>query len=104
MRVPFLHPREHMSVDLDPIQVAAMRHLLKVKAIPLGKLYQRVSEDHYVDLETFAVAMAETAAKGLTIYGTQQKTNATFIALAPLGKKLRGKLPYDRDTALTVYL
>jgi len=104
VRLPFFHHRERMSVDLDPIQVAAMRHLLKVKAIPLGKLYQRVSEDHFVELETFAVAMAETAAKGLTIYGTQQKTNATFIALAPLGKKLRGKLPYDRDTALTVYL
>ncbi len=102
--IPFLVRRERVAIELDPVQVAAMRYLLKVKAAPLGKIYEHVFATHFVDLETFALAMAETAASGLTIYGTQPGTRTTFIALAPLGKKLRGKLPYGRDSAMTVYL
>lgn len=103
-RIPILARRERVAIELDPVQVAAMRYLLKVKAAPLGMIYEHVFATHFIDLETFAFAMAETAASGLTIYGTQPGTGTTFIALAPLGKKLRGKLPYGRDSALTVYL
>lgn len=95
-------PRRQIS--LDPVQVAVVRFLLRFKAAPLARIEAEVANDWAVSSADFARAIGGLVEQEVVTQAFGAEDLKPFAAITPLGRRLRGRLPRETRSSVTVYL
>jgi hypothetical protein len=103
MRWPWRR-RERRTVDIDPVQLIVVHHLLRFGASPIEALYREVEGVRSLPREMFDVAMALLVADDVADYRFRPEDGTTLLALTELGMRLRGKLPKEARSRLAIYV
>lgn len=96
--------RERITVDLDPIQVALTRFVIRNGAAPETKLFDEIALDMYAGRPEFLSAMASLVERGILEPRLQPEDGSAWFVLGPLGKRLKGKIPQGVRTGISIYL
>jgi len=77
-------------VDIDPVQLIVVHHLLRFGASPMETLYREVEGVRTLPREMFDAAMASLVADDVADYRFRPEDGVTLLALTELGMRLRG--------------
>jgi hypothetical protein len=91
-------------VDVDPVQLVVLHHVLRFGPAAIDALFQEVEGTKPVPRETFDGAIATLVADDVAVYRFRPEDGTTLLALTPLGMKLRGKLPPTSRSRLAIYV
>jgi hypothetical protein len=95
-------PRQ--AVVIDPVQAIALEFLFRFERASHDDLFAEVENERPVPREVFTAAIADAAAQGLVDYRLDPEASSTTLVLTPLGGRLRGRLPANVQSRVSVYL
>ncbi len=94
-------PRE---VNIDPVQLAVLHFILKKGPTPLSVLFAEVERGRILPRSMFETSMADLVEQGVATAGTLEETGEPVLIAAPLGKRLKSKLPRTSTSRITFYV
>ncbi|MBI2766439.1 MAG: hypothetical protein HYX53_11095 [Chloroflexi bacterium] len=103
MKLPWRR-RHRVRVDVDPVQLIALRFLLRFGPALPDTLFAEVFETRATPREMFDAAIASLVAAGLAEHRFDPADATTALVLTPLGQRLKGKLPAESCSTIAVYL